>query len=65
MDSASGQSLEENERQHILHMLEQTSWRIKGAGGAAACLGVNPSTLYSRMKKLDIPTRRNKDDISS
>jgi formate hydrogenlyase transcriptional activator len=65
MDATSGQSLEENERQHILRTLEQTSWRIKGAGGAAACLGVNPSTLYSRMKKLEIPTRRKKDDISS
>jgi formate hydrogenlyase transcriptional activator len=65
VDAVSGQSLEENERQHILRTLEQTSWHIKGVGGAASCLGVNPSTLYSRMKKLGIPTQRNKDDISS
>ena len=29
-------------------------WRIKGPKGAAAVLGLNPSTLYSRMKKLGI-----------
>ena len=29
-------------------------WRIKGPNGAAAGLGLKPSTLYSRMKKLGI-----------
>ena len=34
--------------------LESTGWRIKGPKGAAAALGLNPATLYSRMKKLGI-----------
>ncbi len=59
------QTLEEVERHHILRVLDQTRWQIKGAGGAATSLGLNPATLYSRMKKLGIPPRREKDDISS
>jgi len=46
--------LEEVERDHILRVLKQNSWRIKGERGAAAILGLNPSTLRSRMKKLGI-----------
>jgi transcriptional regulator with GAF, ATPase, and Fis domain len=42
------------ERDHILKTLDQTGWRIKGAFGAAKILGINPSTLYSRMEKLRI-----------
>jgi formate hydrogenlyase transcriptional activator len=59
------QTLEEVERQHILRVLDQTRWRIKGGEGAASCLGLNPSSLYSKMKKLRIPSKRKKDDISS
>jgi transcriptional regulator with GAF, ATPase, and Fis domain len=54
-------TLEESEREQILRTLEITQWRIKGPRGAAEQLGVNPSTLYSRMEKLGIPTRRQKD----
>jgi transcriptional regulator with GAF, ATPase, and Fis domain len=54
----SPQTLEEVERQHILRILDETLWSIKGPGGAAARLGLNPSSLYSRMKKLGIPTKR-------
>ena len=35
----------------------RADWHIKGPKGAAAALGLNPSTLYSRMKKLGIPNR--------
>ncbi|MGH7845450.1 MAG: sigma-54 interaction domain-containing protein [Candidatus Binatia bacterium] len=38
-------SLREFERVHICRVLEQTHWRIEGSHGAAAILGVNPSTL--------------------
>jgi len=38
-----------------------TAWRIKGPNGAARKLGLNPSTLYTRMEKLGIPTRREKE----
>ena len=47
-------SLEEVERQHIQKVLKSTRGRIKGTGGAAELLGLNPSTLYSRMRKLGI-----------
>jgi PAS domain S-box-containing protein len=56
-------TLEEAEYMHIVQTLEQTGWRIKGPRGAAALLGLKPSTLYARMSKLNIPTRREKDDI--
>ena len=39
------------EREHILQALEKTGWRIEGEKGAAAMLGLNPSTLRGRMRK--------------
>lgn len=56
----SANTLASSEKKHILTALEKTGWRIKGAKGAASVLGVNPSTLYSRMHKLGIPNRRQK-----
>jgi formate hydrogenlyase transcriptional activator len=50
-------SLEEVERRHIVSVLERTGRVINGAKGAAAILGMHPSTLRSRMEKLGI-TRR-------
>jgi PAS domain S-box-containing protein len=47
-------TLEEEERKHILKALEKTNWQIHGSKGAATLLGINPSTLRSRMKKLGI-----------
>jgi len=38
----------------LLRVLEETGWRIRGAQGAAARLGLNPTTLESRMKKLGV-----------
>jgi DNA-binding NtrC family response regulator len=64
-DTISAQTLEEIERQHILRVLDQTRWQIKGVGGAASALGLNPATLYSRMKKLGILPKHKKDDIAS
>jgi transcriptional regulator with GAF, ATPase, and Fis domain len=54
--------LDEIEREHILRILERCDWRINGEGNAAAVLGLEPSTLRSRMQKLGIrrpahPTR--------
>jgi transcriptional regulator with GAF, ATPase, and Fis domain len=54
------ETLASSEQEHILKALEKTGWRIKGPRGAATMLGVNPSTLYSRMQKLGIPNRRQK-----
>jgi formate hydrogenlyase transcriptional activator len=47
-------TLEESERRHILSVLGKTNWRIRGPNGASKILGLHPSTLYSRMKKLRI-----------
>ena len=51
---ASVRSLEDIERAHIIAVLEVCGGRIKGKGNAAERLGLNPSTLRSRMKKLGI-----------
>jgi transcriptional regulator with GAF, ATPase, and Fis domain len=45
---------EEMARKHILSVLETTNWRIKGKDGAAQMLGLKPTTLQSKMKKLGI-----------
>ena len=47
-------SLEAMERAYILQVLERTGWVIEGERGAAATLDLNPSTLRSRMQKLNI-----------
>ncbi len=47
-------TLEEIERTQILNTLSHTGWRINGKDGAAAILGLHPSTLRARMHKLDI-----------
>ncbi|MEQ8253996.1 MAG: sigma 54-interacting transcriptional regulator, partial [Smithellaceae bacterium] len=46
--------LEAMEREYILKVLQKTRWKIDGEGGAAGILGLNPSTLRFRIKKLDI-----------
>ncbi|UCE20542.1 MAG: sigma 54-interacting transcriptional regulator [Gemmatimonadota bacterium] len=47
-------TLEDMERAHILKVLELTGWRVSGERGAAKILGINPNTLVSRLKKLNI-----------
>jgi formate hydrogenlyase transcriptional activator len=47
-------TLEDAERQHILEALEKTGWKVSGEKGAAKILGLNPTTLEARMKKLGI-----------
>jgi hydrogenase-4 transcriptional activator len=42
------------ERENIFVVLEKAGWKIKGAGGAAELLGVNPSTLTYRIAKLGL-----------
>ena len=44
----------ELERRHILKVITATNWQVKGAKEAAALLGVPPSTLYGKMRKLGI-----------
>ncbi len=47
-------SLDYEERSHIVAVLESAGWKISGPQGAAEKLGLAPSTLRSRMKKLGI-----------
>ena len=47
-------------RRHIQCVLEKTSGKIHGPGGAGELLGVNPNTLRYKMKKLNIPFRKQK-----
>ena len=42
------------ERAHILRVLHASGWRIEGPRGAAVALGLKPSTLRSRMRKLGV-----------
>jgi formate hydrogenlyase transcriptional activator len=50
-------TLVEAEREHISEVVEMTNGVIAGKGGAAEVLGVPPSTLRNRMRKLDISVR--------
>jgi formate hydrogenlyase transcriptional activator len=52
--SATLRTLDEVERKQILKILSETRWRIEGKDGAAAILGLHPSTLRARMHKLGI-----------
>ena len=53
-EQPSSQNLEEIERAHILRIIEECGWKIKGKTNAADRLGLHPSTLHTRMKKLGI-----------
>ena len=53
-DAAPPQSLEQLERAHVLAVLQETGWRVSGPRGAAKLLGIRPTTLEHRMKKLGI-----------
>jgi len=41
-------------REHILQVLQEVRWKIEGKGGAATILGLHPSTLRFRIKKLGL-----------
>jgi transcriptional regulator with GAF, ATPase, and Fis domain len=47
-------TLEAMERAYIVRVLEGAGWQIEGERGAARTLGLNPSTLRGRLRKLGI-----------
>jgi DNA-binding NtrC family response regulator len=47
-------TLEAMERAYIVRVLESAGWQIEGERGAARLLGLNPSTLRGKMRKLEI-----------
>jgi transcriptional regulator with GAF, ATPase, and Fis domain len=53
-------NLEQINAQHIRNVLKSTNGVVHGPDGAAAILGINPSTLRSRMKKIGVPFGRKK-----
>lgn len=46
--------IHEVEKDHISFILNMTNWRIRGKSGAAEILGLKPTTLESRIKRLGI-----------
>jgi PAS domain S-box-containing protein len=63
--SQTNKTLEEMEKEYIIRILENTGWRIEGHKGAARVLGLNPSTLRTRMSKLGIQKLETKNVTSS
>lgn len=53
-DTLDIKTIDENERAYIMKILKYTDGRIAGFGGAAELLGIPPTTLHSRMKRLGI-----------
>ena len=61
-----GDTLEMIERKHIVQILKSTNWKIEGNNGAARILGLNPSTLRTRMSRLGIskdPTHKDRRPV--
>jgi transcriptional regulator with GAF, ATPase, and Fis domain len=48
------QSLKSVEKSHIISVLENCNWKVRGSDGAAEILDLKPTTLESRMNKLGI-----------
>ncbi len=48
------EKMDDVEREHIIKTLKKTNWKVSGEKGAARILGLNPTTLEARMKKLGI-----------
>jgi transcriptional regulator with GAF, ATPase, and Fis domain len=46
------------ERENLIAVLDRARWKLKGADGAAELLGVKPTTLLSRMKKMGLSRPR-------
>ena len=48
------ENLDDSQRAHIIRVLEDCGWKVRGKDGAAERLGLKRTTLQSRMKKLGI-----------
>jgi transcriptional regulator with GAF, ATPase, and Fis domain len=58
LEEGTVKTFEENEREHILRALKRCSGKVYGPGGAAELLGLNSSTLNSKIRKLGIQIGR-------
>ncbi len=50
--------MEQKVRENTMAALRAADWKVSGRGGAAELLGIRPSTLSSRMKKMGIERQR-------
>jgi len=41
-------------RENTVAALRRTNWKIYGSGGAAELLGLRPTTLVSRIKRMEL-----------
>jgi hypothetical protein len=57
VEGAGLRPLADQEREAIARVLVHTGGRVSGPRGAAAVLGLKPTTLFSRMKKLGVARR--------
>ena len=55
--SSNMRRLDEVDTEYLHNVLQSTHWRVRGPGGAAEVLGLKPTTLEARMKKLGIRRR--------
>jgi len=55
---SAGEDYDEKQRQEIIRILQETKGRVGGADGAAARIGINRTTLLSRMKKFGIQAKQ-------
>jgi transcriptional regulator with GAF, ATPase, and Fis domain len=53
-----GEEYDEKQRREIMRILQETKGRVGGADGAAARIGINRTTLLSRMKKFGIQAKQ-------
>ena len=53
-DVLSEEEMKRFERDNVLRALEQTRWHVYGPTGAASLLGIKPTTLASRMKRMGL-----------
>ncbi len=63
-EHASIATLDEAQKDHILKALEVTRGQVFGDAGAARILGIKPTTLQARMKKLGIIIEKSVSKIS-
>jgi formate hydrogenlyase transcriptional activator len=60
-DAGVVRTLAETDRAAILAALDAAEWRISGRGGAAEALGLKPTTLHGKMRRLGIRRPRPSD----
>jgi len=54
----SKKEIEHRDRENILRALKQSRGKIYGPDGAAAILGLKPTTLTSRMKRMKLQSTK-------